>query len=369
MMSTTAHADASLVAALHRAARTASRFAPSVLNTQPWHWRVHSDRLDLFADHSRQLGASDPDGRLLMLSCGAVLDHAGVALAEQGWRSHVTTLPDETAPDLLATVRLTDRVMVTPQDLRRGQAMRTRHTDRRPLSSRHLPVAALSAIVAAVRDRIYVQVLSADQVLDLATAAMRAADAQAADPAVCTELDRWTGRSAADGAGLPASVLPAMPLRATVPGRDFHRAGTLPMGPGHDRAATYALLYGEADGPEEWIRAGEALSAAWLTATELGVALVPLSDVVAVPGTRQSLRRLLSYLGHPYLVLRLGIADPEVGAPRRTPRLPAAQVVDMTPAPAPDGHRRPDTATDRRSATTPTPNTAPAVRDLEQGAP
>lgn len=49
------------------AAVAATAFAPSILNTQPWRWQVHDDRIELYADRARQL-ATDPDGRLLMLS-------------------------------------------------------------------------------------------------------------------------------------------------------------------------------------------------------------------------------------------------------------------------------------------------------------
>jgi nitroreductase len=119
-----------------------------------------------------------------------------------------------------------------------------------------------------------------------------------------------------------------------VPGRDFGRPGTLPVGAGHDWAAVYALLFGDGDGPLDWLRAGEALSAAWLTATTIGVSVVPLSGVVEVAATWHTLRHLLSGLGHPYLALRLGIADPEQhGRPPRTPRLPVAQVVDTSAVP------------------------------------
>ena len=45
------------------AAEQAVRYAPSVLNTQPWHWRVHPERLELFADRRRQLTVTDPDGQ------------------------------------------------------------------------------------------------------------------------------------------------------------------------------------------------------------------------------------------------------------------------------------------------------------------
>ena len=58
------HADMAGFSALSDAATAAARYAPSVLKTQPWHRRVHRDRLELFAERSRQLTVTDPDGRL-----------------------------------------------------------------------------------------------------------------------------------------------------------------------------------------------------------------------------------------------------------------------------------------------------------------
>ncbi|WP_173073744.1 hypothetical protein [Phytohabitans rumicis] len=46
------------------------------------------------------------------------------------------------------------------------------------------------------------------------------------------------------------------------------------------------------------------------------------------PATREALRRVISGIGHPYLVLRLGLADPDVAGPPHTPRLPGAQTID-----------------------------------------
>jgi hypothetical protein len=71
-----------------------------------------------------------------------------------------------------------------------------------------------------------------------------------------------------------------------------------------------------------------ALSAGWLTATELGVSLLPLSATVEVGGTRQTMRRLLADLGHPYLILRLGTINPDDPTPPHTPRLPTDQIIE-----------------------------------------
>ena len=68
--------------------------APSVHNTQPWRWRVHGDRLDLFADYRRQLVYADPARRDLLVSCGAALHHLQVVCAGLGWAARVHRLPD-----------------------------------------------------------------------------------------------------------------------------------------------------------------------------------------------------------------------------------------------------------------------------------
>jgi hypothetical protein len=265
-----------------------------------------------------------------MISCGAALHHARIALDAEGWTVTVDRSPATTGQDLLAVLTPTGRGPVTPAAMRLVQAAQVRRSDRRPVSDAPVSAAAVEAIRAAVTaEELNLHVLSPDQVQDVAAAAGRAAEVEAADPAVQEELAYWTGRSP-EGTGMPDAVLPASHPRTTVPGREFGRPGTLPIGPGHDRAATYAVLFGPDDEPVSWLRAGEALSAGWLAATEQGTSLLPLSGAVEVPLTRAALHRLLSEIGQPYLVLRLGIADPEHAGPPHTPRMPAAQVVDTS---------------------------------------
>src|SRR5512142_1045892 len=117
---------------LSGAAAAAARCAPSILNTQPWRWRVHPDRLELFAEPSRQLGATDPDGRLLILSCGTVLHQACVALAARGWTARISRTPGLRTTDPLAVLHSFEHTAITPAAIQQAQAMRTRYTDRRP---------------------------------------------------------------------------------------------------------------------------------------------------------------------------------------------------------------------------------------------
>lgn len=324
-MTVTTETGATAVA-LARAAAMAGH-APSVHNTQPWRWTVVVDSMELFVVRDRQLTAADPDGRLLMISCGAALHHARAALEANGWACTVTRLPDPTQPELLAVLTPTAHREPEVGAMRVLQDMERRHTDRRPVSEQTLPAATLSAIAEAVgAEGSHLHVLTGTQVYDLAAAADRAGTVEKADPAVQEELAYWIGRG--DGLGVAAHTLPSEQPATTVPERDFGRPGTLPTGPGHDRAAIYGLIYGDDDEPLSWLRAGEALSAAWLTATHLGASVLPLSAAVEVLTTRTALRSLISNMGWPYLVLRLGVADADHAGPAHGSRLPASQIVD-----------------------------------------
>ncbi|MDQ7904008.1 nitroreductase [Phytohabitans sp. ZYX-F-186] len=322
-------AERPTAAALAEAAAAAG-YAPSVHNTQPWRWRVTDAALDLYAVRERQLRVADPEGRLLTVSCGTALHHALVALSAAGWAAHVTRLPEPADPDLLARVTLTGRTGVTPEAMRLFQAVRVRHTDRRPVSDTAAGAAAIDAIDAAVQgEGLELHLLTRDQILELAAAASHADKVETEDDDQRTELAYWIGGDRPEGSGIPDTAIPSQAPETTVPGRDFVRAGTLTVGPGHDKAAAYAVLYGPGDEPADWLRAGQALSAGWLVATELGVTVLPFSSVIELPATRQTLRGVISGIGYPYLVLRLGTADPDTAGPPHTPRLPVEQTIEV----------------------------------------
>src|SRR4051794_29621662 len=169
--------------------------APSVHNTQPWHWRVRDDRVDLYADFSRQLIYGDPQRRGLLISCGAALHHFQVAAQALGWSTTVRRLPDPGDERFIAGVRLAEAPTDTPIDAARTlDAIDHRRTDRRRLTSWPVPDERLGALaVAAGRWGAQVTPLVDEgaraRVLDLTG---RANELQLRNPRYVSELNKWT---------------------------------------------------------------------------------------------------------------------------------------------------------------------------------
>ena len=280
--------------------------APSILNTQPWRWRLAGNQAELWADRSRRLDGIDPDGRLMLLSCGTALHHATVALLAAGFAAGVVRLPDPDRPDLVARIRQGRRC--DADDLL-YRAIYQRRTDRRPFSDARPGDAVLDELrAAAERHGTHLHVVRDDQVTAFAAAVAHAGEVEHDDARVREDLLAWTTRAREDRDGVsPRATVPD--IHRTISPRDFNlaRPATLEPGTGSDRGTAYIILTVEEEEPSDWVAAGEALSDVWLTLTARGLAASPISEVVEVPAVRVALRRLLGGVGHPAIAMRVGV--------------------------------------------------------------
>ncbi|GAB3309813.1 nitroreductase family protein [Geodermatophilus aquaeductus] len=311
------------------AAADAAVRAPSVHNTQPWRIVLHPDRMDLFADRTRQLTVLDPVGRALAQSVGAALFNARVAVAATGRAARVDRLPDPDDPGLMAVLRLVEGPP-DPALAALAPAVRRRRTNRRRYTAERLPEDLLQLMVAAAaaEDTTLVPV-SRDEHLRLLARLTQQADAvQNADAAYRAELRRWTNRDPATGDGIPVSVVPHVDGRQhdALPVRDFDTAGAGRLPPDTDSGTeqTIVVLATASDDPLAWLRCGEALERVLLELTARGWVVGPLTQAVEVPVTRTQLRSALTWDSHPQSVLRVGRAP----ATSPTPRRPRATVVE-----------------------------------------
>ena len=302
--------------------------APSVHNTQPWRWRFRGTGVDLHADRGRQLTATDPEGRDLVLSCGAALHHLRVALAVRGVGCTVAYTPDTDDSNHLATVTPTSAPPDKVAAALFGQFTR-RHTERRRMSHRPVPPELLGELAEQARHAGARLIPIADAATrERLTAAFRdAAARQRFAPGYAAELQLWTRRTAGARDGLGAGSI-AEPLEAGFPLRTFTEHGQLPQphpAPGNgddtDDAAELAVIVTNGDGTTERLRAGEALSAILLHATKLRLATTPLSQATEVAEARSTVRRTLETFRQPQILVRVGwpatAAEDLPASPRR----------------------------------------------------
>ena len=299
--------------------------APSVHNTQPWHWLLGDESVHLMADRSRALPVTDPDGRDMLLSCGAALHHLRVAFAALGWRTPVHRVPNPQDPDHLAAVR-THPHTSGDDDIAIASAIARRRSDRRRYSSWEVPGGHLELMVrrAARAGALLVPVLDSGTRWLLTRAIDRAARRQEENRAYQLELAAWSGRTraavdgvlTAGGAGFP-NWHDDTAMRA-FPGGSLRDAATGCGEPDGGRLLVVATLD---DDPASVLRAGEAASAALLTATDLGLATCLLSQPLEITDTRAAIRdEVLDGAAFPQLILRVG------WAPTSAPPLPASPV-------------------------------------------
>lgn len=294
--------------------------APSIHNTQPWAWRlVGADTIELHADRSRQLSETDPDGRALVISCGAALHHLVVAAEGFGLVAHVQPLPQGTDSDFLAEIHLApgefDAVALEMMD-----ALEDRQTDRRGFTNWEVPEARLRHLADAASGWGAHTMPITEPGLAARTRAFveQARAEQRQNRKIVTEQADWINHSADDG--VPgASALP------------HHREGVPRTGdrfdnrlvPGDQTTPNDALMlvFTSDDDPSAWLAAGHALSALWIQATYDGISLRPDTQVIEVERTRQLLRHhLLDDLGQPQVLVHLGWQETPRPAQRFTPR-------------------------------------------------
>ena len=301
--------------------------APSVFNTQPWWFRILADdRLDVCArvgegsayqhlqehglglrDADRRLSSVDPGSRELIMSCGAALCNLRLAIRAAGHDITIHLLPYPQDRSVLATVEIVTSSIHPPAHSQQElyDAIPRRHSDRWPYAGADrrlvkgdpVPPGILAAMeLAAARYEIRLRVLSRPEVRRWLREAENADGKLRGDGEYVAELSRWTNEGEGDS-GLPAEAFgpasaPHGGWRKTYPPVRNFRPSTPTVGPddlaqiqgsaadpeptGHhgrrfERLPQLMLLSTKRNQPLDWLRAGQALQHALLTATRYGV--------------------------------------------------------------------------------------------------
>lgn len=301
--------------------------APSVHNTQPWWFYGADHEIGVHADDERKLAVADPDGREMMISCGAALLTARVALRNIGIVPKVRVFPEPGLPTLVAKINWVETAPPADYERELLAEIPRRRTHRGGFDAEPVPDGIIAALIdEALKDKATLRILG-DQAQRRALAAVVEAGEYAvrANPARAREQSRWApppGSTRRDG--VPMTAYPARPGRVepNFPSRDFARGrgwGLPPTGAGQPSwsAGVVAVLTTTGDRPEDWVGAGQALQRVMLSATSCGLAVALHSQPLEVPQLRDFVTVQFCDGAHPQMVLRLGVTDQAAISVRR----------------------------------------------------
>lgn len=308
--------------------------APSPHNTQPWSWAVDNGVIELRSDTSRLLRVSDPQGRELVIGCGAALEHLLLRLGAEQTAVTVEELPDPGDTTLLARVRTGTG---DPYEYRPDlvAAMAVRRTNRTAYHGDPMDPALRSSLIRAV-DRFGVECAwleDPESRAALAALIMAGDREQMSSAEFRRELAHWmrpAHSASPDGMqsdllgqrGIAAYFAPLAVRTFDMGKMTAARDGELTAG-----SPDITVVWTPADDTAAWLATGRLLARLTLEAQAAGRASAYMNQPCEVPAIREQLAQSLRIAGYPQLVIRFGLAESVHAASR----LPVSQVLRATP--------------------------------------
>ncbi|HEU5023883.1 MAG TPA: hypothetical protein VFV01_03080 [Spirillospora sp.] len=296
-------------------------WAPSVHNTQPWRFGVRGSRISLRADPDRRLDVADPQGREMLISCGAALYNLRLSLRARGYEPAVRPLPDPDRPHLLADVYVEPGGdEADARTLREHAQIRRRRSHRGGFRSDPVDAEVRNALrYEAEREGAgLVQAVDAHVKGALAALTDAAEHVQQRVPSYATEIARWApspGTARQDGVQQASYPTRTPRTEPHFPARDFARGqgwGVEPADDAGDALAGFVvLLVTSEDTPEAWLHAGQALERVLLRVTEQDLAAAYHTQALQVPELRAFIQRHFCGDAYPQMLLRIGVPEGE----------------------------------------------------------
>jgi nitroreductase len=299
-----------------RHAIEAAVWAPSVHNTQPWWFgtRTYGEEavIGLHADHDRRLDVADPDGREMLISCGAALCTLRIALGKLGFTSEVQLLPEPESPGLLADLRFGGRAEVTLETSLLYEQIRARRTHRGAFRDTAIGAPILAALVSEARmERAHLEVVS-DARTRTALAALTEAAQQVhrQNPAYVSEAVKWAPAPRSTRLdGVHETAYPREPVRTepNFPMREFAHGQGWGATNEHGEAGvtgTVMVITTTGDEQTDWLAAGQALQRVLLRASVEGLSAALHTQALEIPELREFMRTRLFRGAHPQVLLR-----------------------------------------------------------------
>lgn len=309
--------------------------APSGHNTQPWHFVLSDNHVDVVADMSRALKMVDPYDRELTISCAAAAETLLAAAEAFGLTAELTPLPQQDAPAVIARVALIAAPATGAIDHAMLKAIATRRTVRRSYAETAVPTYLQALIKDAARPfGVTLHLTDNEAIKDaIAELVVDADHVQFANPAFREELATWMhplSSDSGDGLSGPGLGFPdAFTRMAAALFRTFNVAGVVATldKPAAMSAPLLGIFTTHGDTRAEWIATGRALAAVLHILTRNGLVNAFLNQPIEVGETRPELAKLVAPGQTPQLLSRFGYLKEGVALPPHAARRPLTEVL------------------------------------------
>lgn len=318
--------------------------APSILNSQPWRFRLRGATVELIADRSLRFPVMDPDARELTISCGAALLNLRIAARSFGQDLDVATGAGPGPLDPLAVATVREGAAATAEEVRLRDCILQRRTYRNAFAPEPIPARAQDILRAAAESEGGMLFL-AQEPEHRAVVAQIVGEAERAhllDEAYRRELETWTRCRIAESYDRESEADQRLHRAIKGHGPGPHAELSVAIGAGTarsfarpeqaarhqaERAARgplLALLATAGDQRADWLAAGQSLERVLLAAVAEGLAASYLNGPTELPQLRRRLTTAFAGRGAAQVLLRLGYGQEPTPA---TPRRPVSELL------------------------------------------
>jgi len=317
--------------------------APSSHNSQPWKFHIRDNEIDIFADKDRWLKVADADQRELYISVGCALENLIIAAEHFGYVHQEEYFP-EGEDSLVALVKFTPQGKIEkPRNPALFEQIPKRYTNHNIYETRKIPEKEMSQLHARIYEEgfwifstnegPYIRFTEEELRRQIDEFITRADAIQLTDKAYTKELGYWIGKGAF---GTPWPMAKIAQLALTY--LDISKGQTKKDSEMLLSAPALVALTSATDDRKSQVMAGQIFERIALTATSLGMAIHPMSQILEVPEIKAELRELLEVPEvkaevaklspeenvFPQQTFRLGYAEPEK---EHTPRRALEEVL------------------------------------------
>ena len=310
----------------HRYLIGMAALAPSTFNTQPWLFEVREDNIALIPDRARQLQVIDPDGREMVISCGAALANLVVAGRYAGFEVDLDRNGHASlGRHPLARLRMVRTSPPRNRDEQLFHAIPRRHTIRHSFNQRGISDLQMRRLLDAMEStEASARVVDEpDMRTQLATLAQSNLIEQSLQTERSQEANRWRlPRDSRRRDGVPQAAL-GMSMQEYLwyylsggvsgvtrkAGQALHRKAA--------KCSRLLVITTPKDDIHHWLEAGYAMERALLRAAAIGIQASFMGALTYAPEAREKTRKVIRGRGIPQLVLCLGHSDSRPATPRR----------------------------------------------------